>query len=74
MNFVRTFVEVNFQHGGNMNYGLLQYSDVVDPIIRFKDSAGNKEIQKFLDILGEIKYHSGFSTLTGAAMKQGRDF
>ena len=56
-----------------MHYGLLQYSDVVDPIVRFKDSAGNKEIESFLNILDGLKYHSGFSTLTGAAMNHVRN-
>ena len=52
-----------------MNYGLLQYSDVVEPIIRFDDKEGQREITEFMKVLSNIKYHSGFSTLTGTAMK-----
>ena len=71
--FVKGFVKINEAQGGNMNYGLLQYSDRVEPIVRLSDETGNKETSDFLQVLDGIDYHGGFSTLTGTAMKHVRD-
>lgn len=52
INFVKVFVKVNSERGGNINYGLLQYSDTVESIITLDNDAGNKEVDEFLEILG----------------------
>ena len=52
INFVKVFVKVNSERGGNINYGLLQYSDIVETLITLDNDAGNKEVDEFLKILG----------------------
>ena len=50
IHFVEKFIEINAEQGGNFNYGVLQYSDRVEPLIHLYDEEGNKEVDQFLKL------------------------
>ena len=49
---------------GDVHYGAIQYSDIV----KTEFTLGNRPVEKVVELLDDIEYDGGYSTVTGAAL------